>query len=193
MVEPTGSLNNRFSEELEENSKNAFLCGQNRQSAEPTQFISRFSQSVDVSMYRGGLSILEVLVVISIITLLISLTFPAVQSARESSRRTSCQNKLRQLGLGIQGFEAAHRQYPPDGWGWVGDSGLAGTLSKLDGPGGWIHQSLPFIEQQALWELTTSRDGLSTAIGQPLDSGNPSDIGAMDSRVRGRRFGELLK
>jgi len=103
--------------------------------------------------------------------LLVSLALPAVQSAREASRRTSVQNKLGQLGLGIQAFEAAHRQYPPDGWGWgwVGDSGLAGTLSKLDGPGGWIHQVLPFIEQQALWEMTSSREGRNTAISQPLD------------------------
>jgi len=139
-----------------------------KESGPPEEAQTRFREG---SINRHGVSLLELLTVISIITLLISLALPAVQSTRELSRRTSCQNKLRQIGLGIQGFEAAHRQYPPDGWGWgwVGDASLAGTMSKLDGPGGWIHHVLPFVEQQALWESTASREGRNTAIGQPLE------------------------
>ena len=130
---------------------------------------SSFSSKV-ITMHRRGISLLELLTVISIISLLLSIALPAIQSAREAGRRTSCQNKLRQIGLGIHGFEAAHRLYPSDGWGWgwVGQSGLAGTMSNLDGPGGWIHGVLPFVEQQAMWESTISREGRNKAVAQPL-------------------------
>jgi hypothetical protein len=122
-------------------------------------------------MNRRGLTLLELITVFSIIALIISVSLPSVQSSRESARRTSCQNKLRQLGLGMLAFEAAHRQYPPDGWGWawVGESGLSGKESPLDGPGGWIHHLLPFIEQQAMWEMTKSREGRNLAVGIPLE------------------------
>jgi prepilin-type N-terminal cleavage/methylation domain-containing protein len=122
-------------------------------------------------MKRTGFTLIELLIVISIITLLVSLALPAVQAARESSRRSACQNKLRQIGLGIQEFEAAYLQYPPDGWGWgwVGDCRLGGTKSRFDGPGGWIHHLLPFVEQQSLWDLTASREGRNQAMQEPLD------------------------
>lgn len=51
---------------------------------------------------RFGLSLLELLVVISIVSILLALLIPAVQSLRESSRQTKCLNNLRQVGLGMQ-------------------------------------------------------------------------------------------
>jgi len=106
-------------------------------------------------MRRPALTLIELVVVISIVTILVSLAMPAVQSARESARLVSCANHLRQCGLGIQSFESVHRQYPSDGWGWgwVGDADLTAG-GQLDGPGSWIHNLLPFIEQQSLWEMT---------------------------------------
>jgi len=93
--------------------------------------------------------LLELLVVISIVTLLMSLSLTGVQAARERARNVTCKNQLRQIGLGLQSFETVHRQYQSDGWGWawVGDD--SANLG-LDGPGGWIHNILPFIEEQSL-------------------------------------------
>src|SRR5438067_564683 len=62
---------------------------------------------------RHGLTIVELLVALSVIALLIAITVPAVQSARESSRRMQCQSQLKQFGTAIHGFEAANRAFPP--------------------------------------------------------------------------------
>ena len=61
---------------------------------------------------RRAFTKIELLVVITIISLLTSITLPAIQSVRERSRITHCQNNLRQFGVAIANFESAHRKYP---------------------------------------------------------------------------------
>ncbi len=65
--------------------------------------------------FRAGMTILELLVVIVIIAILIALLLPAIQYAREVSRRTTCQNNLRQIGFATIAFMEAdtQRMYPP--------------------------------------------------------------------------------
>ena len=63
----------------------------------------------------GGFTLVELLVVIGIIALLVALLLPAVQGARESARRTNCLNKMKQLGLGVLGYESQNGVLPPGG------------------------------------------------------------------------------
>lgn len=60
-----------------------------------------------------GFSLIELLAVIAILGLLFALTLSAVQASRESSRRAKCQNNLRQLGLALTNYSAAHGVFPP--------------------------------------------------------------------------------
>ena len=62
---------------------------------------------------RCGFTLVELLVVIAIIGLLVSMLLPAVQQVREASRRTSCLNNVKQMGLAILNYETSLHQIPP--------------------------------------------------------------------------------
>lgn len=66
---------------------------------------------------RAGFTLVELLMVLLIIGLLMGLLFPAINSARESGRRTQCINNMTEIGKAIQAFEASNTRYP----GWVED------------------------------------------------------------------------
>ncbi len=87
-------------------------------------------------LLRNGFTLVELLVVIAIIGILVGLTLPAVQMAREAARRTQCQNNLKQWGLAIQQHEGAHGEIPP--------------ARAADGFLTWPVLLYPYMEQQNL-------------------------------------------
>ncbi len=65
------------------------------------------------SLRRRGVSLVEVLVVLSLLSFLFALLIPAVQSARAAAARISCRSNLRQIALATHSYESAHGQLPP--------------------------------------------------------------------------------
>jgi prepilin-type N-terminal cleavage/methylation domain-containing protein/prepilin-type processing-associated H-X9-DG protein len=95
-----------------------------------------------------GFTLVELLVVIAIIGILVSLLLPAIQASRESARRASCTNNLRQLIVAVHDYEMAHEHLP------AGTVNPRGPIQNL--PNGhhisWIARILPYIEEGVLYE-----------------------------------------
>src|SRR4051794_7943899 len=65
--------------------------------------------------HSAAFTLVELLVVIAIIGVLVAMLLPAVQAAREASRRTQCANNMRQLSLAVLNYESSHKLLPPAG------------------------------------------------------------------------------
>ncbi len=98
---------------------------------------------------RKGFTLVELLVVISIIALIASLLLPAVFSARESARRLQCTNNLKQLAIGAISHQKRFEFFPSGGWSWHTVGSPDCGYGKMQ-PGGWLYNVLPFIEEGAL-------------------------------------------
>src|SRR5512134_1942205 len=88
---------------------------------------------------RRGFTLVELLVVIAIIGILIALLLPAVQAARESARRTQCNNNLKQIALGMHNYADTY-----------GGTFPVGEYSCCWGT--WLVGLLPYVEQKTLYD-----------------------------------------
>jgi prepilin-type N-terminal cleavage/methylation domain-containing protein len=128
---------------------------------------------------RRGFTLIELLVVIAILALLAGLLMPAVDAARETARQARCRNRLRQIGLALVEYEAAHNVLPPgyithvkketppalplppvpaaatdpsQGPTWRWDASPPTLQIEPSQPGWcWMTFLLPFLEEQGLW------------------------------------------
>ena len=90
-----------------------------------------------VEKRRSGFTLVELLVVITIIGILIGLLLPAVQSAREAARRMQCSNNLKQMGLALHNYATVHREHFPPAYTGSRKHALFTAM-------------LPYLEQLAL-------------------------------------------
>src|SRR5438128_7000550 len=95
---------------------------------------------------RPGFTLVELLVVIAIIGVLVALLLPAVQAAREASRRSRCANNLKQIGIAVHNYNDTYRAMPPGNYHSVFGSWLA-----------WL---LPYVEQTSMSQAY-SNDGMA--------------------------------
>ena len=107
-----------------------------------------------------GFTLVELLVVIAIIGVLVALLLPAVQSAREASRRTACTNNIRQLGLAAHNFADARGKFPEGVQiAQAPPNGDQNMLSAYRTPGfgpNWAVLMLPYFEQAGLFEQNSA-------------------------------------
>ena len=150
----------------------------------PLRSVTNFAASVRRS---NGFSLIELMVVISIISLLLSLGLPAIHSAREAARRFQCSNNIKQLGLALQQHVSIYQAFPGNG-GYLpgaslksksGETFVPSTDDLYDGnhydwgvgvPGGgptkqlgsWAFSVLPYIEQG------NAQSEMAVEVRQPL-------------------------
>jgi prepilin-type N-terminal cleavage/methylation domain-containing protein/prepilin-type processing-associated H-X9-DG protein len=138
---------------------------------------------------RKGLTLIELLVAIGVISVLVGLFLPAVQSAREAARRASCSNNLRQIGLAVMGYHESFGCFP-----------VANTsIARADYWGDYsVHtRMLPFLDNGQIFNCINYSTGtipletLHVSASALVKMGAPS-IDAANATVSGRRLDVFL-
>jgi prepilin-type N-terminal cleavage/methylation domain-containing protein len=140
---------------------------------------------------HGGFTLVELLVVISVIAILVGLLLPAVQAAREAARRIQCTNNLKQLVLATHGYLDAWTTLPRDGFlqrvsagsGYYDSAGIpyvSGGVFVLLGP---------YLDQKPLYDAMNFDVHVWTAINATVSATGlsvlwcPSDPGVSSPRT----------
>ena len=121
---------------------------------------------------NAAFTLVELLVVITVLGILMGLLLPAVNTVREAMRRTQCKNNLAQIGKAAQSHVTQFDYFPSAGWGrkWLGDADKGTGASQ---PGGWTYQLLPFMDfdmihdkGKGLGDGTNSSSGKYAAVAE---------------------------
>ena len=130
------------------------------------------SQSLVV---KGGFTLVELLVVIAIIGVLVALLLPALQTAREASRRMNCASNIRSIALAAHNFESTNKQLPPGYLGAIPNDDWANhqTSEQWAGVLAWL---LPYIEQTNVYQLFPITPQTSAPFVLDVKASNQSNL-----------------
>lgn len=128
--------------------------------------------------HRSGFTLVELLVVITIIGMLVALLLPAVQNAREAGRRAQCINNLKNVTLALQNFESSKQRFP----GWREHLGFAKNSSGVENQtqikASWAFMILPQLDRNDLYRAHSKNpENMDTTwIGSPLIPGQDQTL-----------------
>ena len=135
------------------------------------------------STRRPAFTLVELLVVIAIIAMLVTLLLPAVQSARESARKTQCVNNMRQVALALMNHHDSKGHFPHGNYNYIdGTFNTPEPYNNMQDRRCWFHDTLPFLEEAALFDdFDTYMETNPSALGYPrLGTVVPSFMCASD-------------
>jgi len=130
------------------------------------------------SAKRRAFTLVELLVVIAIIGILVALLLPAVQAAREASRRMQCGNNMKQVGVALHNYVDTHKALPAAGRGYGMCTGTPANGEVKNSNG--LVAILPYLEQQMVYDQFNHSEAYSnsnirsggTVVGDAGTNGN---------------------
>jgi prepilin-type N-terminal cleavage/methylation domain-containing protein/prepilin-type processing-associated H-X9-DG protein len=125
-----------------------------------------------------GFTLVELLVVITIIGILIGLLLPAVQAAREAARRMQCQNNLKQISLAVLNYESQYKTFPPSSC-WPANAVVNSSSSFSNYGANWVILILPFLDQQPLYDKFDFHYAISGSASQANMTARATQVSIM--------------
>lgn len=139
---------------------------------------------------RRGFNLIELVVVMAIISILLALLLPAVQSVREVAGRSHCQNNLKHLALAVHTFVDQYRSMPS--YFGVFPGSIAGNNTSAPSSAGvpwgsWFMHLLPFVEQRHLYDLVYN-DTINSGYNRPVYVGGSATTTTTTYEINGLTY-----